>query len=319
MAGGDARPIEVCGFEQGLAHGAVEGGKLETLGEECTVDVGEGLELFVEVALASGHLGIEGLEEFGEGTSQVVAIGMGAVFNVELEGLRLKDVGVLGEHAEEDAHEKAFEVVPGVAALFEGVMEGGHDGDGFDVELVGCFCGVDFVAGDEAEVADAVGKISERKLGPLDAPGAEEREVKLLVRFKVVEGEALEIGEQDVTRDLIAATDGLEVLDIVESLRLGCFKAGAGCLVFDQQLALPEQIDEAVGAAQSPDRLFERGDGAPRNAEDIEELVPEGLLVGLLACGRSPVAGEEDGPLVDFVPREARHQGLIVPGGYRCD
>ena len=131
--------------------------------------------------------------------------------------------------------------------------------------------------------------------------------VKLFVGFEVVEGKALEVGEEDVAGDLVATAYGLEVLDVVEGLGLGGFEAGSGGLVLDEDLALPEEVDEAVGTAELADGLFKGGDGAAGDVEDVEELVPEGLLIGLLAGGGGPVAGEGGGAGADFVPRELRH------------
>jgi hypothetical protein len=281
--GGDARPVEVGGFEKGFAHGAVEGGEFEALGEECAVNVGEGLEFGVEIALAAGGFGVEGAEEFGEASAEVTAVGVGAVFDVEAEGFGLEDAGVFGEEAEEDADEEAFEVVAGVATGFEGVVDSGHDVYGFEVEGVLGFIGGDLVAGDEVELTDVVGEFGEREFEALKAPGAEERKVELVVGLEIVEGEALEVGEEDVAGDLVASSDGLEVLDVVECLGFGGFEAGSSGLMLDEELALPEEIDEPVGPAQAADRFFKGGDGAARDIEDLEEFVPKGLLS---ACSR---------------------------------
>ena len=95
--------------------------------------------------------------------AEVGAVFGGAVFEVEAEGFALEDAGVLGEEAEEDADEEAFEVVAGVAAGFEGVVEVAHDFDGFEVDGVLFLELVLLVAGDEGEGVDVLVEVGQRK------------------------------------------------------------------------------------------------------------------------------------------------------------
>ena len=57
---------------------------------------------------------------------------------------------------------------------------------------------------------------------------------------------------------------------------------------------------------QSPesflDRLLEGGDGAAADAEDVEELVPEGLAFGGFAGFASPFFAKGDGAVANLVP-----------------
>jgi hypothetical protein len=61
---------------------------------------------------------------------------------------------------------------------------------------------------------------------------------------------------------------------------VGLVEALAGGLVFDEQAARPEQINEAPIAGELLDQLLKGGDGAAPDAEDVEEVVPEGLALG---------------------------------------
>lgn len=70
----------------------------------------------------------------------------------------------------------------------------------------------------------------------------------------------------------------LQAWEIVQRLGAGAVQVAAGRLVLDQQLALPEQVDEALAVAQFLDRLLEGGDKATFDAKDLEEVVVEGLV-----------------------------------------
>jgi len=144
------------------------------------------------------------------------------------------------------------------------------------------------------------------------AESVEEREVELVFRFEVVEDEAAEVGEEDVAGRVVSTAAVVEVADVGEGLALGGFEGMAGGLVFDENLTGPEEIDEAGGAGEAADGLFEGSDGATGDAEDIEEVVPEGLLVGLLAGGVLPLAREEQGAVADLVPGDVGHE-VSVP------
>ena len=94
------------------AHVAVEIGEAQVFGEERAVDPGKGGEGFVEVLLALFGRRVQDFKETREMLAEVGAIGGGTVDEVVLKGLRLKDSGVLGEEAEEDANEEALSLCP---------------------------------------------------------------------------------------------------------------------------------------------------------------------------------------------------------------
>lgn len=78
--------------------------------------------------------------------------------------------------------------------------------------------------------------------------------------------------------------------------------------MLDEELAGPEEVDEAGGAFDALNGLFKGCDDAAGDAEDVEELVPEGLFVGLLAGRARPLAGERERALADFVPGDIGHR-----------
>ena len=307
--GGDARPIEAGANEQGVAHVPVEVGEVEALGEEGAVDVAEAGEILVEVPLALLLGRVEDAEEAVEVHAEVGAVGRGLVFEVKAEGVALEDAGVLGEEAEEDADEEALQIVTAVAAGFDGVVQVAHDGDGFEVDRVLVLELVLFVAGDERESVDVPVELSQGELDGGDAELVEEREVALVVGLQIVDGDAGEVGEDDVAGDFLLATLADEIADVAEGLGLRLAEVATEALVFDQQDAGPEEVDEAAVAGDLLDRLLKAGHELATQAEDLEELVPEGLLVGGLPRGARPFAGEADGVLADFVPTDGHGRG----------
>ena len=72
--------------------------------------------------------------------------------------------------------------------------------------------------------------------------------------------------------------------------------------MFDDEDAGPKEVDVAVVAANLFHRLFETGDGAASNAEDLEELVPEAFGLGFFARLGGPFAGKLDGVVANLVP-----------------
>ncbi len=298
--GGDAFPVEGAGVEEGAAHVGVEVGEVDAFREEVSVDVGEVAEVVVEVGLALGLGGVEDGEEAVELGAEVGAVGGGAVADVEFEGVGGEDAGVVGEEAEEEAGEEEAEVVTGVAAGGEGVVEFGHEFGGADV---GGVLGVEFVlfvAGDEGEVADVSVEVGEGE------------DVGFAVFVEVVEGDALEVGDNEVAGEVDHASGGGEAADVGHSLGLGLVEVGSGGFVFDEEGAGPEEVDGAPVAGEFADGLLVTGDGAAVDAEDVEELVPEGLSFGGLAGFALPGVGEAECALSDFVPGEGH--GRVVAG-----
>ena len=114
--GRDARPILARATKKGVAHIAVEIGKAEMLAEQVAVDVGKLREGFVEVLLALVRRGVEDFKKPGKVLAEVRAVFGRAIFDEEVKRFALEDAGVLGEQAEQNADEEAFEVVATVAA-----------------------------------------------------------------------------------------------------------------------------------------------------------------------------------------------------------
>lgn len=69
-----------------------------------------------------------------------------------------------------------------------------------------------------------------------------------------------------------------------------------------EQAARPEQINETPIAGELIDWLLEGGDGVAADAEDVEELVPEGLVLGGFAGFAFPFLGKSDGAVANLVP-----------------
>lgn len=90
-----------------------------------------------------------------------------------------------------------------------------HDFDGFEVDGVLLDEFVLLVAGKEGEFVDMVVEIGERKFDGADAAIVEEREIELVVGFEIVEGDAGEIGDDDVARDFLVAMVAGQVLNVL--------------------------------------------------------------------------------------------------------
>ena len=190
----------------------------------------------------------------------------------------------------------------GVAALFERVVKLAENFSGFDIDRVLVFIGMLLVAGNESEGVDVFVKISEREFNGRATTFVEERQVALLLRFKVMQRDPREIGDNDVARDFGVAAFVSEVLEIIKCLRLRLAEVFAKTFVFDQQHASPEQINEAVSSRNAFGRLFKAGNDPAFDAEDLKKFIPESLFLGVFAGRAFPFAGELDGVVTDFVP-----------------
>ncbi|OQB90345.1 MAG: hypothetical protein BWX86_02257 [Verrucomicrobia bacterium ADurb.Bin122] len=219
-----------------------EFGDVEFLSEEAAVDVGEWGEFGVEIDGPFVAVAIKGLKELGEAGAEVGAIAPGSLDETR-EGVPLEDVGIFGEEAEEHADKKTFEVVAGVADLFEFVVKIAEEGDGLQVDLGLSLEELLLLVADEGEVAELVGKVGESELGGQLRLGgacrAEALEVVVDLLAEIVEDEVGEIGNEDPPRALV----GLKVFEVLERL-VGCALIGrevaAGGLHLDEQFARPE-------------------------------------------------------------------------------
>lgn len=127
-----------------------------------------------------------------------------------------------------------------------------------------------------------------------------QREAVNFVFVQVVQFEVPEVAQQDVTGLLVGLQAGKIVPGLLE--RLGQILAPA--LVLDQQRAFPPQVDVAVLVVDFLDALLEGGDLAALDAEDLEELVPETLGIGVFAFDVSPVLGKRAGAVGYLFPVE---------------
>ncbi len=163
---------------------------------------------------------------------QIRAVLSGAVFDEKMKRFAVENAGVLGEEAKENADEKTFEIVAGVAAAFKGVVKFPENFCGLDIDRVFFLVSMLLVAGNEREGVDVAMKICERKFNGRPAPFVEERQVALFLRLKVVQRDAREIGNDDVARDFGVAAFVGQVLDVAKCLRLRFAQVFAKTFVF---------------------------------------------------------------------------------------
>ena len=161
--GRHARPVVAAGVDQVRAHGLVEPRNAQSPGEQRAVDIGKGVELTrrARQPLALGR--VEHVEQLAQHPACVAAVGLGVVLEQLQEDVaRLEDAGVVGEQAEQRAHEKLFERVAGIARRLERIVQlayqlGGLDGDG------GLRLEADLAAEHEVEGGDVLVEVGEVK------------------------------------------------------------------------------------------------------------------------------------------------------------
>ena len=282
----DVRPIEAAGVEQRRPHGRVEERDGQWPVEQGAVDVGEAGEVFVEGCLALGFRGVQHLEQFSQPRAGVRAILAGAGFDeVQEDVARLEDAGVVGEQAEDDAHQEAFQVVALVARGGERVVQQPHQLGGFDVGRVLIAEGAALHAEDEAEFLDVGVQVGERKGGGVSF-------------VEVVQLEGLEVADQDVAGTLVLG----QGVDVVSGLLVGAGEVAPGAFLLDDQDTGPEQVDEAAPVVQLRHVSLVARDGAALDPEDLEEVVVEALRFALLVGRLPPLVGEGGGANANFIP-----------------
>ena len=162
--------------------------------------------MFIEILLAVLTRGVEDLEVSTEVQAEVGTVWPSVVFDVKPKRVRLAEqAGVLGKHAKEQPHHEAFDVVLRVSAVFQGVVERREPPGGVDV---GGILGVEdlrAVASDEREGANVVVEILKGELN-----GS--------VVIEIVKGDAGEVGDDDVLRNLLLAVVADECADVAHGL-----------------------------------------------------------------------------------------------------
>lgn len=83
--------------------------------------------------------------------------------------------------------------------------------------------------------------------------------------------------------------------EVVGGLVKGGTEVFSARFVLDNQHALPQQVDVAATAVGLLDRLLEGGDATARNAEYLEERVPEALGFGVFGDVFRPFPEEGQG------------------------
>ena len=109
-----------------------------------------------------------------------------------------------------------------------------------------------------------------------------EREFDGGVLFQVVQGDAGEIADDDIAGNLVVTAS---VLKPGCNPLLGPPPCAAACpgSCAQRSASLSKTGRCSPFAREILDRLFEAGDGAAPDAENLEELVPEGFGLGVLA------------------------------------
>jgi hypothetical protein len=194
-----------------------------------------------------------------------------------------------------------------IAARFKRVVQRAENFGGFDVDRVLLLKLVLLVAGNEGEGVDVFVKFGERKLNCGDAAIIKQRQTLLVFRFQVVQCDAVEIRNDDVTGNFFCAAFAHQVLNVAERLRFGLAQILASGFVFHQDDARPEQVNIAVVAGNLFHRLFKAGNRAARHAEDLKKFIPESLLLRAFAFCARPIAGKLDRVVTDFIPGN-RHE-----------
>ena len=164
-------------------------------------------------------------------------------------------------------------------------MEFTHDLCGQDIDRVLVLEDPPFDADDEAERLHVGRQIRQG-------------EANLFPRVQICQVKRLEIADQDVSGELVV----LQPRKVVQRLLPRSDQIAPAGLLFNEEFALPEQVDEALLLSQLFDRLLECRDLAPLDPEQLEELVVEGLGVAPLVSGLGPVSREGRCAGTDLVP-----------------
>ena len=297
----DGRPVQRASVQKRFAHGTAEVGHGQRFLEQLAVHIGECGQLLVQRAAAFVFGRIEHLKELRQPRPKIGTVFAGALFHKLPHGLRrLEDARVVGEQAEQQAHQQHFQCVAFVAAGLEGVVQLAHALGRADVDRVLRLDFLRLVASNKTELAHMLVQVFQRKFARV-------------ARRQVTHAKVAEIAHHDDLRQVALGDAGQVGHGLVQCL-VQILAAG---FVLHQQHAGPEQVYKSIGAGLGPRQLFDRvlkaGDTLVANAVDFEEVDPERLGVRVFPGGIFPALGKRQCLVFDFVPRE-RHALLKVRG-----
>ena len=119
-----------------------------------------------------------------------------------------------------------------------------------------------------------------------------------LVGFEIVQLEVVEVAHKDVAGQFLRFKTG----EVVNRLFVGLGQVPPERFVFNEQRALPQQVNFALCGAQLVHSLFEAGNLAAGYTEDLKERIPKGLCVSVFALRALPFSGKGGGTCAYFVP-----------------
>src|SRR6185437_463093 len=160
-------------------------------------------------------------------------------------------------------------------------MQATHDFNRLNVDGVLLFKFMLLVPRNEGEVVDVFVKVGQRELEGVNAAIIQQGQWALVIRLKVVQGDASKIRDNYVARNFIFAAFTGQVVYITKCLRLGLAKVLSKTLVLDEQDARPEEVNVTILSGKILNRLFKAGDNAAADSEDVEEFIPVSLLFSL--------------------------------------
>ena len=268
--GRDAGPIDLAAFQQRGAHGGIGFRHRAGGSEQPTIHIGKGAQALIHRLLPRILRLRQRDMDAADQRADIGAILRGALFDQFPEGAGFEDAGAVGEQAEQRPHHPQVEVPAPEPVILQQVMQRAELFSGFLVHRVARGFPPRGVAADEAEQPDPPRQVPQHEfLGR--RPG-----------FHVEDAKAREVGHDDVARQFMVAQAG----EVVARLAGGRVEVLAPRFVLDEHHPFPEVVDAppAADGQQAADRLFEGADAASVDAEDVEEVLPEGLRVGLLAA-----------------------------------
>ena len=265
--------------------------------EQRTVDIGEGREVSVKIGGAVRGVGIEHLKQMRQLATQIMPVIGGAGFKIIPQQVaRIEDAGIIGEQAEHDAGQEALKIMAADRRGQRIVQLADQLGGGDIGGRLGTGGGRRVDIADEPERLHMFAQVLQGK-----GDG--------LAGVTVKQFEILEIADK-LEPGAIPLRQGIEIGGCLDG---GGLEVTPGGLLFDDQGAGPEQVDEARCVVQASDVFLVPGDGLAGDAEKVEEVVVERLRLALFIVGGPVGAREGCGADADIVPA-VLHRSVMAGG-----